>query len=85
MIIDLNPANIVGRTPVEIARDMWKTRWEMPVGLTRSVEYGWVVILYRKTETDFVFMFSGMSRTELSVVQDAIRENWDEPDTPDAP
>lgn len=85
MILDLNHGNIVGRTPVDIARDLWKTRWEMSVGLTRSVEYGWAVILFRKTETDFVFMFSGMSRKDLSIVQDAIREDWDQADTPDAP
>ena len=67
-------------TPVEIAREMWRTRHEMPVGMSRSVDHGFSVVLYRKTKTDFVFMFSGLNRRDLGVVQDAIREDWDESD-----
>ncbi len=74
-----NPASMIKSEPVDIARDMWRTRHGLPVGMTRSIEYGYAIILYRKSETDFVFMFSGMSRRDLNIVQDAIRGNWDEP------
>ena len=61
----------------DIAVKMWRNRFDLEVGMVSSVMSDYRIELHRLSETEFIFMVSGLNNKEMSSVMEKIREIYD--------
>jgi hypothetical protein len=69
-----NPGMVFSDKPVQVAVNLWRDRFSIPIGDVSSVTYGYSIAVHRLTETEFILVLMGFTHTEASKITDAIRE-----------